>query len=103
MEKKIYDKKSEKVIDFLIGLFIPVLFGVITSFASTVFWQRDPLQPFTAVVMLTLIVVAIYLCIKRRYIRIGLLFGLVILPLAFLGTCLLIATGGGFLRQLFWR
>jgi hypothetical protein len=89
MENKIYAKKSEKVIDFLIGfLLIPVLIGISypsiarslgATLASIVFWLE--------------LLVVIYLSVKRVYIRIGVLLALVAIPLVALGACLLIIKG----------
>lgn len=98
MQKKVYVKRSEKVIDFLIGFFgLPF---VITAASSMIGWWASNLikiRDFNyyaagifLVVWLLGIGFAIYLGIKRRYIGIGFLFAVVIVPLVLAGTCLLI-------------
>lgn len=104
MEKKVYEKKIDKVIDFLIGfLLIPAFFGITTGFVSNVAGYRNlrPLIPVS--VLVAELLGAIYLCRKRKYIGIGLLFALVVVPLVFLGTCLLIMGGRNIIGLLFRR
>lgn len=104
MEKKIYEKKSEKVIDFLIGFFlIPAFFGITTGFVSATVGYRNFGPLISIFVLLAEIVGVIYLCRKRKFMGIGLLFALIVVPLVLLGTCLLIVGGGSILGQLFRR
>lgn len=111
MEKKIYEKKSEKVIDFLIGfLAIPWGPGLLLSLAgyltSSLFRSNYIYSPIGSILYVVLLVsyliFAIYLGRKRKYIGIGLLYALVVIPLVLLGTCLL-AWGGTSIFGLFFR
>jgi hypothetical protein len=93
MEKKVYAKRSEKAIDFLLGFFfIPALFSIPFIVLRWVLKFRY-YTIISPIVALLEIIFIIYICIKRKYIGIGLLFVLVVVPLAFLGTCLLIMGG----------
>lgn len=104
MEKKIYEKKSDKVIDFLIGfLLMPAFFAITTGFVSAAVGYRNSGSLISTFVLLAELVGAIYLCRKRKYIGTGLLFALVVVPLVLLGTCLLIMGGGSIFGQLFRR
>lgn len=99
MEKKIYFKKSQKVIDLLTGfLFIPVLFLISAKFIL----RRGHFHDVSVYIFIVLAGIAgvIYLCIKRKYIGIGLLFAFVISPLVFLGACWVITGGKGILAYL---
>jgi hypothetical protein len=100
MEKKIYENKREKVIDFLIG-FLAIPWGIsllmfligsmISRFNKT---NYGPIYSILYIVVFLLeLIFAIYIGRKRKYIGIGLLFALVIVPLVLLGTCLLIMSG----------
>ena len=102
MEKKIYDKKSEKIIDFIIGfILIPVFFGITTNLVSSKVSHGNYGPLVLISVLLIELVGVIYLCRKRKYMGIGLLFTLVVLPLVLLGTCLLIMGGGNMFGYLF--
>ena len=111
MEKKVYEKKSEKVIDFLIGfLGIPwgtgLLLSLVGYLTSSLFrpnYNYLPIGSILDVVLLvSCLIFAIYLGRKRKYIGIGLLYALVVVPLVLLGTCLLIS-GGASIFGLFRR
>jgi hypothetical protein len=104
MEKKVYENKSDKVIDFLIGFFlIPVVFGITSSFVS-VLVRHSGSGPFISIgLFLAELAGAIYLGRKRKYIGIGLLFIFVVLPLVAIGSCLLVMGAGSILSPLFRR
>jgi hypothetical protein len=112
MERKIYTKPSEKVIDFLIGfLLLPLLVVLINAFSYRLWGFMKiirigyfhPIPLFGSTILgLAELALAIYLCIKRKYIGIGLLFTLVVIPLVLLGTCLLILAGMNLFKP-FWR
>ena len=57
----------------------------------------------SVLVLLAELAGAIYLCRKRKYIGIGLLFALVVVPLVLMGTCLVVMGGMSFLRLFFKR
>lgn len=110
MEKKIYEKKSEKVIDFLIGFFlIPTFFGITIGFvlkAAEYYYKTIPNFCWSWILTFVLLaelneVISLYR--KRKFIGIGLLFALVVVPLVLLGTCLLIMGGVSIFGHLFKR
>jgi len=91
VEKKVYQNKGEKVIDFLIGFFlIPGILSITIWCASIAVGYRNFGRFIPALVLLPELAGAIYLCLKRKYMGIGWLFALVVVPLVLLGTCLLI-------------
>lgn len=113
MQKKIYNKKSEKIIDFLLGLMgAPVIFGITPILASKLFYsfpffynihQPDnmgALGVYTAswpgfgIVFAAELAAAAYIGIKRKFIGIGLLFSIVVIPLVVAGGCMLLLSGG---------
>ncbi len=91
MEKKVYTKKSEKLIDFLIGfLLIPLSVGIPISWVTR--FYRYHLILFWCILLSELIFI-IYLSIKRRFIKIGLIYFFVVVPLVLAGTCFAIIFG----------
>lgn len=95
MERKVYEKRSDKVIDFLIGfLLIPAFVGITIWFISILPGFRYFRGVISLVVFIAEIVAAIYLCRRRKYMGIGLLYALVVVPLVLAGTCFLIFFGG---------
>lgn len=104
MKTEIYDKKSDKIIDFLIGFFLIPAFLGISSRVVFVLVDNGKVVPFISLgVLLAELVGAIYLGLRRKYIGIGLLFSFVVVPVVLSGTCLLIMGGGNILGQLFKR
>ncbi|MCX5700539.1 MAG: hypothetical protein NTZ63_03265 [Candidatus Omnitrophica bacterium] len=94
MEKKIYEKTSEKVIDFLVGfLIIPGGIGLIlylVRYLTTSFHIFNPLGSIGYPVFLILSLLLVnYFGKKRKYIGIGFLFAMISFPLVLLGTCFL--------------
>ncbi len=89
MEKKVYTKRSEKVTDFFIGfLGIPVFVAVIQSVRVLLLRtlmimhvnssaERWLFAIVGIITLMLVIAIAIFLSIKRKYIRIGLLFAVV--------------------------
>jgi uncharacterized membrane protein len=110
VQKKIYNKRSERIVDFLLGFFVlPIAVNIIAllltamvyglSYLSSGFGAGSVLG--TVLPILTWLLTlpfAIYIGIKRKFIGIGLLFAIVIVPLVFLGGCLLISFGSGLMR-----
>ncbi len=90
MQKKVYEKKSEKVIDFLIGFILIPAFLIITSrFISAAVFQPNFSSIIAIFVLLAELVGIIYLSRKRKFIGIGLAYTFIGIPLVLLGTCLL--------------
>lgn len=91
MEKKVYTKKSEKVIDFLIGFFlIPLSIGIPISWVTRFYKYR---LIFSWCIFLLALIFIIYLSIKRRFIKIGLIYFFVVVPLVLAGTCFALIIG----------
>jgi len=118
METKIYTEKKEKVIDFLIGFFgIPLGFGLfaggVSAFVQFLFSPAHKSSfgfiaaIFGAIVWLVALVVPIILIVyfwrRRRFIALGLLYSIVVVPLILLGTCAVIFLGGGLMTGLSHR
>ncbi len=106
MEKKIYVRKSEKVIDFLIGfLGIPLGLSLVGGVISQTGYHMKLGFNFITIVNLVFFLVGLgystYIGTKRKFIGLGLLFVFVAVPLVLLGTCLLVMGGGSILSQLF--
>lgn len=95
MQKKIYTKKSEKVGDFLIGLLVIPFLLVFVNSVGLVPRLVDISQVFFVALNLAVLVFAVYVGVKRKFIGIGLLFAFVVIPLIAAGTCLLIYRVGG--------
>lgn len=98
MEKKVYTNKREKLIDFLIGfIVIPILFFAVFSFSTQLsrFYKFSYAIQSIMHMIVTLIMIAsiIYIARIRRYIKIGVIFFLVALPLILAGTCLAVIIG----------
>lgn len=90
MIKKVYTKKSEKAIDFLVG-FLAVPVGILS-----IYYFINPLTSalivFVSIVLILGVIFSICLCFTRKFIRIGLLFAVIVIPvvlsLVVFGTCL---------------
>lgn len=92
MEKKVYTKKSEKVADFLIGfLLIPLSVGIPISWVMR--FYKYHLLILSWCILLSELIFIIYLSIKRRFIKIGLIYFFVVVPLVLAGTCFAIILG----------
>lgn len=107
METKIYQKKSEKIIDFLIGFLLIPIVGIVSTYYS-LFAASVPNSSFLYTILFMIvfgveIVLTICLGVKRKFIGIGLLYALVAVPLVLLGTCLVAVFGGSFIDSLFRR
>jgi hypothetical protein len=93
MKVKVYEKKSDKVIDFLIGfILVPAVFfagGQLVNGTSLI--NSNPY--FLLVVFIAASAGVVYLCQKRKFIGIGIGYLFILIPLAALGTCFLIGTG----------
>jgi len=108
VEKKVYEKKSEKVIDFLIGFFgiplgLSLAAGIINATGRYIRLEYNFIAIVNVVVFLMGLGYSIYVARKRKFIGRGLLFVFVVVPLVLLGTCLLNMGGGRILGQLFKR
>ncbi len=91
MGKKVYTKKSEKVIDFLIGfLLIPLAVGIPISWVTR-FYKYHLILSWC--ILLSELIFIIYLSIKRRFIKIGLIYFFVVVPLVLAGTCFALIIG----------
>jgi hypothetical protein len=96
MEKKVYTKKSEKVVDFFIGFVgVPTFFAAILWGYSFLRYKQAILFDKSVVifVFLKLIGYVFYLVRKRKYVAIGLIYFLVVAPLVFVGTCFALIIG----------
>lgn len=100
MEKKIYTKKSEKVLDFFIGFVgVPTFFAAISWGSMGVFSFLKHKQFIFSdknaitIIFLVLIGFTFYVVRRRKYVAVGLIFFLVIVPLVIAGTCFALILG----------
>ncbi len=108
MKKKIYEKKSEKIIDFLIGFFgVPFSLSIVLVVVSKVCNYMKLNDGFILGIGLIVSLIglgySIYLGKKRKFIGIGMLFTFIVVPLVLCGTCLLAISGASILGSLFKR
>jgi len=93
MEKKVYKSRREKVIDFLVGfiaipffLYFPILVRI---FPRPGYYYPRGLIFGSVFVWFLFLALSAYIGFKRKFIGIGLLFSLIVVPLVALGTCFL--------------
>ncbi|MEI8348957.1 MAG: hypothetical protein WCI77_02290 [Candidatus Omnitrophota bacterium] len=113
MRKKIYASRREKIIDFFLGCALsfalsalsaaPMVLGIFMKSSLSMANSSVVSIVISSVTFLATMAVVIYLCLRRLYMGIGLLFGLVGIPLILLGTCFLIFSGASIFGPLFKR